>query len=284
MSFQQIDRNAYLVLAHEDVQMLNILIKRLINTGYVYIHIDRASLMSIEEVVSGPKIKVIKEMKINWGGFSMCQATMLLADQALKDGSTRLTLLSGVSFPIVSDTKILEVFSSGREFSGTWIVDLDSQSKTFKKRFTTRHLTFHRKQDFLGRSIRKVSRFCCSLLPRINPEKDLRPLRLTSGSQWWSVKAETYVEAMRLATTYNHIQKYFKKIECSDESFFGTLFHHVSPDLVGHGTTYVKWTGKGGPKRLSMEDLKFQISDEIFLFARKIHSNETGLIDLLRQK
>ena len=99
-------RHAYLVLAHEDVDMLNILTNRLISTGYVYIHIDRKSPITIEQVVQHPKVKVTKQIKVNWGGFSIVEATRLLADQALSDSSTRLTLLSGVSYPIVSDAKL----------------------------------------------------------------------------------------------------------------------------------------------------------------------------------
>jgi hypothetical protein len=98
-------RHAYLVLAHEDVAMLNILAQRLVNTGFVYIHIDRKSSIKIEQVAQHPKVKVTKQIKVNWGGYSIVEATRLLADQALTDNSTRLTLLSGLSYPIVSDKK-----------------------------------------------------------------------------------------------------------------------------------------------------------------------------------
>ena len=59
-------RNAYLVLAHEDVDMLNLLVKRLINTGYVYIHIDLKSRIKVEQVHKHPKVRVTKQIKVNW--------------------------------------------------------------------------------------------------------------------------------------------------------------------------------------------------------------------------
>ena len=142
MSDDQNFRNAYLVLAHEDVDMLNLLAKRLINTGYVYIHLDLKCSIKIEQVISHPKVKVSKKIKVNWGGFSIVEATRFLADQALADESDRLTLLSGLSFPIASDEKLLSFAQSSRKLIGTWIVDFNMASNTFKKRFTTRHFSF----------------------------------------------------------------------------------------------------------------------------------------------
>ena len=67
-----------------------------------------------------------------------------------------------------------------------------------------------------------------------------------------------------------------KKIECSDESFFGTIFHAVSASRIPHGTTYVKWQGQGGPKGLSIEDIDRERGKGDFLFARKI-----GAVDVV---
>jgi hypothetical protein len=281
MSADENFRNAYLVLAHEDVEMLNLLTKRLINTGFVYIHIDRKSPIMIEQIIQHPKVKITKQIKVNWGGFSIVEATRLLADQALENSATRLTLLSGLSYPLVSDEKLTEFAASNSELIGTWLVDLANQSKPFQKRFTTRHFSFHRKQDLWGRILRKASRVICSLLPRFNPIKELGSLSLTSGSQWWSVKSKTYANAMDLNNQLNNVEEYFRKIECSDESFFGTLFHHVSPDLIGHGTTYVKWTGTGGPKPLTTHDLQIQQTEGTFLFTRKIRSTDIHLVKFL---
>jgi hypothetical protein len=116
--------------------MLNILTNRLVNTGFVYIHIDRKSSITIEQVVRHPKVKVTKQIKINWGGFSIVEATRLLADQALSDGSSRLTLLSGVSYPIVSDAKLKKFAESSTEYVDASEVDLATQTKAFRRRFT----------------------------------------------------------------------------------------------------------------------------------------------------
>jgi hypothetical protein len=261
-------RHAYLVLAHEDVDMLNILTNRLINTGFVYIHIDRKSPITIEQVVQHPKVKVTKQIKVNWGGFSIVEATRLLADQALSDGSTRLTLLSGVSYPIVSDSKLEEFAKSSVEYVDAGEVDITTLTKAFRRRFTTRHFSFHLKQNLYGRIIRRISREFWAMMPRIDPEQELGKVKLTLGSQWWSVRSETYTEALELLTNDPKIEKYFQDIECADESFFGTIFHNVTQAHLLRGTTFVKWGGRGRPQSLERADIQLQ-SDQFF-FVRKL--------------
>jgi hypothetical protein len=71
----------------------------------------------------------------------------LLADQALSDGSTRLTLLSGVSYPIVSAAKLKDFAESYVDYIDAKEVDLDTQTKAFQRRFTTQHFLFDLKKS-----------------------------------------------------------------------------------------------------------------------------------------
>lgn len=275
-------RHAYLVLAHQDVDMLNILSNRLINTGFVYIHLDRKSPIVREQVIQHPKIKVTKQIKVNWGGFSIVEATRLLADQALSDGSTRLTLLSGVTYPIVSDARLKEFAESYTEYVDAGEVDLATQTKAFRRRFTSRHFSFHLRQNLLGRFIRRISREIWARMPQLNPEKELAGKKLILGSQWWSVTGETYSNAMKLILENPNLELYFKKIECSDESYFGTIFNDVNKGLTPFGTTYVHWEGSGRPKNLQAEILIQGSQTGHFLFARKFNSSDHELLENLK--
>jgi len=274
--------NAYLVLAHKDVELLNLLSKRLVNTGFVYIHLDLKSRIKVEQVLKHPKVKVTKQIKVDWGGFSIVEATRLLAGQALKDGATRLTLLSGFSYPIVSDKKLLEFATSPVEYIDAEIVDLSIKTRTIRSRFTTRHFSFHLKQNLFGRIIRRLSRESWALMPHICPINELGNLKLTVGSQWWSVTSETYSKAMLLSRQDKNIEGYFKKIECSDESFFGTLFHHITENHARHGTTYVQWVDRGIPKWLKAQELTGVTDIDEFLFARKMTAREASQLESLQ--
>ena len=83
---------------------------------------------------------------------------------------------------------------------------------------------------------------------------------------------------MDLAGRQRNIEKYFKKIECSDESFFGTLFHSVSKGHTQYGTTYVNWSGSGGPKDIQFADLERVSQSGQLLFARKFTSSNKQIL------
>jgi hypothetical protein len=274
-------RNAYLVLAHEDVDMLNLLTKRLINTGYVYIHIDLKSRIKVEQVFKHPKVKATKKIKVSWGGFSIVEATLLLADQALEDGAIRLTLLSGLSYPIVGDEELTEFAQSAIEYVDAEEVPLKGESKALSRRFTSRHFSFHLRQNVFGRIIRRISREFWARMPQLHPATELNQLTLMRGSQWWSVKRETYSSAMDTIMKSPKIENYFRKIECSDESFFSTIFTPGLESKKNSGTTYVRWGMSGGPRPILLTDLAREKESKQYLFVRKISSQDEEFLNFL---
>jgi hypothetical protein len=72
-----------------------------------------------------------------------------------------------------------------------------------------------------------------------------------------------------------------KKIECSDESFFSTIFKPGLKQQKNSGTTYVKWANSGGPRPILLEDLAREKATMQYLFARKITSRDEDLLNFL---
>jgi len=135
-------KNAYLVLAHEDVKMLNILVARLVQTGVVYIHLDKSSRIKSPEVTLLDGVKLYREYKVKWGGWSIVEATKFLADKAIADSADRLTLLSGNAYPIVSDKVLIEHATANLDIFNADKVDLKTIHKSFRRRFTSGHFEF----------------------------------------------------------------------------------------------------------------------------------------------
>jgi Core-2/I-Branching enzyme len=204
----------------------------------------------------------------------MVQATKLLADRALSFGVHRLTLLSGVSYPIAEDGELNKLAESDQSIFEANEVNLRSIEKNFYRRFTSRHLAFKLGDSLFARIVRRSAREMFALLPPLDPERDLFPLKLTLGSQWWSVTSKVYREALTQVEIHPIIESYFKKIECSDESYFGTLFKQVAPNHQNKSTTYVCWGDNGRPVFLDAIGSE-QYAD--YLFARKFSSRANFL-------
>ena len=59
------------------------------------------------------------------------------------------------------------------------------------------------------------------------------------------------------------------------------LFFAMDEESIGHGTTYVHWSGSGGPRPLNIDAIRNQQNQVIFLFARKTYSTDRSLISFL---
>jgi hypothetical protein len=274
------NKMAYLVLAHEDLEMLNILVSRLAKTGSVFIHLDTGSDINTSQATTLPNTYFYSQYRVKWGSWTIVEATRFLAEKAIQQGCERLTLLSGLSYPIVNDETLIKLAHSEVDYFEAVPIDINQVSKSFKRRFTTRHRTYKLGNSTFARLLRRASREIFALLPKLNPTEYLSPLVLTVGTQWWSVKTSTYVKALKFPTDNPRIEKYFKKIECSDESYFGTLFNAATDSHLNQGSTYLVWGDKGRPITLDKIDLE---DSKKFLFARKIHSSQRALIQSLDQ-
>lgn len=98
---------AYLVLAHEANDQLWRLTNALLADARsrVYLHLD-AKLLDIgwTEHHGDPRLVVLpRRIAVNWGGYSVVEATQLLLRRALMDSSNeQFALLSGSCFPLMS--------------------------------------------------------------------------------------------------------------------------------------------------------------------------------------
>jgi hypothetical protein len=268
-----------LVLAHKDPAILRILVDELNPLGTVFLHIDKKSEGNFEEFLDLEEVFSISAVNIKWGHWSMVEATLILIREALAQGATRLTLISGNSLPIVGPKKFAELMESdldichNRSFRKTFNEITDDQY--FRRYFATKD-----SQNFFSRLVNLMLR----IWPiRINISKYLDPLELMIGSQWWSVTSRTMEQALIVYQENPKLDGYFKKIKLSDETFFQTLISQVSKNIDGTGTTYANWEIAGPhPGTLTIKLLEEAMQSEEFYFARKFVSDDIELLNLWR--
>jgi hypothetical protein len=274
---------AFLILAHEDEGALNRLARTLLDVGRVFIHIDSKSNLNVDaDLIANDRINIYREIDVRWGEWSAIQATELLANSALAVGCTRLTLLSGIHFPVVSKNRLKELELDSRDYVASQVVAPGSVAGYFVTRYEHRHFYPPLLKNRLAiRAWHAVIRRIEPYLPKIDYQSILDPLTARLGSPYWSVTSKTYRDAMVLVASSPEIKDYFSKIFCSDEGYFQTIFAGVSAELVDQGTTYVKWGERGVPQALEISDIDREAAAGRFLFVRKVYSREKDLIERL---
>ena len=116
-------KHAILLLWHKDIEQLKNLIKLFDEDFKFYIHIDKKSIITKEEIgrlKNNQQIaEVYQKYRINWGGFNILKAELLLLQEIVRDNSIGyIHFMSGQDYPIKKLDGIKSFFSknNGKEF------------------------------------------------------------------------------------------------------------------------------------------------------------------------
>ena len=295
-----ITKHAYLVIAHNEKEVLEYLIKSIDDVrNDIYINIDKKSKeLNENEIASILKFSNIYffHEDVRWGDESQVHCEMLL----MKNANTNYKyeyyhIISGVDCIIKSQNYIHDFFekNNGKEF-----IHFDSKrvcneevvnrityyhifSKFFKK-FTNRYLNyFFSKLDKIGVDLQRIFRYRRKIPFEI----------LQKGCNWCSITNEL-VEYILLQE--EKINRMVRKSKCADEIFIQTivansefkdrLYNINFNNDYQACLRYVIWNKDNlkRPKLLNMSDYK-DILNSNCIIARKVSSREKSSFELVKE-
>lgn len=279
-------RHAYLILVHDRPEQLNKLLSLLDHErNDIYVHIDRKSAMTADEIgqdINKSKLEIYKEVSAYWSDVSLTESELFILDKAMANGPYMYYhLLSGSDLPIKSQDYILEFFdgNKGKEF-----VEYQIPGRFLDKPYYERIKYYHvlvrhyRHKGFWGGlfswiciGIEYVAIFF-QFLFRVNriPEN----MEFARGSQWFDISQEL---AEYVMTKRSWIMEQFRMTRASDESFLPLLVHNSefkerlykkSFDGDMHGNMrFIDWS-RGNPHLFVSADYDELMASDL-LFARK---------------
>lgn len=239
----------------------------------VVIHIDGCTdtdkANSLRERLSDvPDIRFIKSRKIDWGTWSLVDATVAGAQQMLDTFPEveHVFLASGSCLPLrpIPELRAYLARHPGTDFiesvttpDVTWTVGgLDVERFAFRFPFSWRknRWLFDRYVD-LQRRVGFRRRLPKGLIPHL-------------GSQWWCLTRQTLTTILSDANrpTYD---RYFRRVWIPDESYFQTLARLHSNKLESRSLTLSKFDYQGKPHIFYDDHLQLLRKSDCFV-ARKI--------------
>jgi hypothetical protein len=258
---------AFLIIAHQDLPALNTLIRHLASpSNLIYVHLDKKSDIKISDVESSAS--VIKKINVKWGKYSIVAATMFLADLAISQGASRITLLSGVCQPIVSKNQLEHLLGSDFDYFESFSIAKGGEQYKSSWMFKLWIIPGAGNDSFISKSLNKI----IHMFGLGNISFFLKSLEPRKGSQWWSVESETYLQMRRIITNHFWINFYFRHTFIPDERLFATLFQRTPGKHVNRSLTFTRWQNGLGPLDLSEEDIE-TAREEGYMFVRKVSSS-----------
>lgn len=221
------DKHAYLVIAHNEFDILNLLIGSLDDLrNDIYIHLDA----KCNEI---PKLKckysflyfLPNRIDVRWGDYSVVEAEMQLFEYAYnmqkKNGVNYqyYHLISGVDFPLKNQDYIHDFFNkhNNKEFLGFYQGDIEGE---LRKKAQIYHLfpkSFSKERRF---NIKSILRALFCRIQLILGYRRNNDIKLVRGTQWVSITND-FVRF--LLSNRKVIYKRFHHTFCADEIYKHTI-------------------------------------------------------------
>lgn len=274
-------RHAYLILAHNDLCLLNHLVKSIDDRrNDIYVHIDK----KVENIpfihTEHSKIVFLKDrIDGRWGDYSLVEAELALFEISRNSGDySYYHLVSGADLPIKSQDYIHSFCENnkGKEFIGFANNASEGELKwrtqhffIFSRRFKTK--------NFFVRGFRAAIVKLQDVLGYNRSSEQIK-----KGSQWCTISSDLvdYILQNR-----RRIYELFHHTYCPDEMFIQTLcwnsdfrnrVYDLSEEFSGC-RRFIKWEN-GELKPICIDDMPAMLKSEAW-FARKFSSSDHSLMD-----
>ena len=224
-------KHAYLIMAHNNLDILKILITLLDDArNDLYIHIDKKvknfDETEFESLVKFSKIYFVRRLDVRWGDYSQIECELELLKVAIKSKYGYYHLLSGVDIPIQNQNVIHNFFdNTDKEF--VHFRNHDSFDDRLE-RVNYYHLFFKNARSNSKIKVlisQKMHSICLKFQKKFKIKRIPSNLvdRYRDGANWFSITDDL---ARYVVSLEKKIQKQYKYTCCADEVFLQTIVYN----------------------------------------------------------
>lgn len=281
---------SFLILAHKNPTQIVTFINALDCEAFnFFIHINRKSSIEghsiLERIKNRKNVYFLDEREeVNWGGYSLVKATLLLLKKSLEIGQgDYISLHSGQDLPIKSKAQILDYLNKnrGKEFLEFWKIPREGWGVDGG----LRRIKYYWFIDELGydESIKLIEE-----QKSLNAErKFFSNMQPYGGSMWWAITSECARYIIDYVNQNKAFCDYYKYTLLPDEGFFQTIIlnSHFKDKVINNNLRYLEWEPwQSHPNIFRKGDYNKLISSDR-LFARKFDVNvDSKIIKMITDK
>lgn len=241
---------AVIVLAHKNVSQVIELAKLLRNKFEVYVHFDGKIQLTNgqEHEMDSWEIHHYSFVKVNWGAWSIVQATLLMMKEVAKNTKVSYVhVISGQDWPVCQLDDIYRFYqgnnhiyidinpAQGIKKSGEPIINWQKYYFDYDKlnRKSLYGKIFHR-FSMIAQSVARVDKFRRYGFDGV----------LYTGSQWVDLPIDVVNYLIDTAQSNSDLMKIFRRGFCSDEFWMQTIIgnnEQFRDRIVNNNHRFIKW-------------------------------------------
>jgi Core-2/I-Branching enzyme. len=282
---------AILLLAHKEMPLIKELTQKLSKSFEIYIHFDTKMQLSAadEAFLKEHKIHYISEVKVNWGSWSIGEATVRLMRLALKNPAINyFHIISGQDWVAANveelyqhfenDSKIYMVYEKAAE------VKKNGEPIIWWQKYYFNYDRVNRRSMF-GKIYHRLLISMQTLL-RVDKFKRLGiKEEIYAGANWADLPRDAVEYCLEYLESHPKFLQMLKTGCFSDEFWMQTIICNepcFKERLLNENYRYIKWEEKHGsyPAILDEENLA-EIQQGDYFFIRKVEAKYSS--ELLRQ-
>lgn len=269
-------RVAMLVMAHNEPELLRLLLTRLVKDFDVFVHIDKRSEAALHEAIpASPRITRVKGLKASWGSPRFVEAELSLVTAAMRNSYERYVLVSGQCVPLLSNAAIKAVLR--RTSQSEWI-GADLLESPRDDGFLDRVQRVYWHAPWRYRGIKKVLYSLVEYSLEIAYRTVLRPRKLDGdyyfGQTWFALSHRALHQALDYVAKNPSFRRSFQGARLGEELFLPTAVKRSMPADTRYlgSVSYMDWErGPEKPRVLDETDSQ-AMKESDRLFARKVTS------------
>ncbi|KRM86468.1 beta-1,6-N-acetylglucosaminyltransferase [Liquorilactobacillus vini] len=283
---------AVLILAHKDVNQIIRLTQKLHSFFNVYIHFDKKYkiLNSDQDKLKHLGATVISEVEVNWGSWSIGEATLNLMKLALEnEDNSFFHIISGQDWPVVNPQKIYNFYEHNdkiyMKYDLAKNIRRSGENILLWQKYYFNYDSINRR-SFLGKVYHRLSLGLQTLF-RVDKLKKLGiSLEIYHGANWVDLPRDAVEYLVDFLPRHQNLYTMLKTGCFSDEFWMQTILCNndfFCQRIVKNNHRFIKWEKKYGnyPAVLDADDLN-EILKGDYQFARKFDSlHSRKLIEML---
>ncbi|MDR1091390.1 MAG: beta-1,6-N-acetylglucosaminyltransferase [Prevotella sp.] len=278
----------YLILAHNNFRHLDRLTEALNDAGSsFYIHIDKKTTESYTPLANNARV-IPCRIDINWGGFSMVEATLALLNYGTvhSPDADYYILISGVDYPIRPKRFLHNLLEKGKEY-----IDIAPVPVPYKPVERYDYYYF----DYDRRNLKHYNpEFLIEVLLKKFKIKRKAPFKIYAGTQWFALTRTCVLYILETISKDKRYAGFFHHTLVPDEAFFQTIIGN-SPfyENTVSNLTYTDWEVPVPPATIGERHVEFlkthvEFNDEYGrrfpYFARKFNDDSAELLEKIERE